>query len=186
MLWIAMAAAVLAGSEAPSAPDARLREGLSGALRGCETWILDPATWSNGFGPYLGKVGLGPSMARVSSADPAALPPPALRKANIFWRINSTPTAGYMLVVSDRLPMCHITGGGDADLQPVVEDMLQGAEFTSRWKARGVRSTGDMVSSTFQSVEEPNLMLVVSRAAAAGGRRDRVQVIITGLFDLSR
>src|SRR3546814_9173797 len=89
-----------------------LEDGFAGALRGCEEWILDPASWAQGSGPFVAAVGLGDKMGLVNQIDEASLPSKELRRGNHYWRINSTEKAGYVLVVSDQLPMCHITGGG--------------------------------------------------------------------------
>src|SRR3546814_15249432 len=67
-------------------------------------------------------------MGLVDSVDEASLPPKELLRGNHYWRINSTEKAGYVLVVSDQLPMCHITGGGDTDLQPIVEAVIARSE----------------------------------------------------------
>src|SRR3546814_19338345 len=63
-------------------------------------------------------------MGLVNQIDEASLPPKELRRGNHYWRINSTEKAGYVLVVSDQLPMCHITGGGGTDLQPAIEAVM--------------------------------------------------------------
>ncbi|MBH0112931.1 hypothetical protein I5E68_08205 [Novosphingobium sp. YJ-S2-02] len=70
-------------------------------------------------------------MGQVASVAEVNLPPEAWRAGNIYWRINSTLNAGYVLVVSHRMPICHLTGGGAEDLQPVVVEVLASAEFGS-------------------------------------------------------
>src|SRR5690606_5009426 len=109
---------------APASANTELEKGFAGALRGCEEWVLNPASWDQGVEPFLSAVGLGDKMGPVESVNEASLPPPQWRVANHYWRINSTADAGYILVVSDQLPICHITGGGGSDLQPVVEAIL--------------------------------------------------------------
>jgi hypothetical protein len=158
-----------------------LEQGFAGALRGCEEWVLNPASWSNGATAFASSVGLGNQMGLVSQVEAVALPPP-LRVANHFWHINSTPGAGYILVVSDRLPMCHITGGGDTDLQPTVSSVLASSAFESRWKLIKTETKGDMESSEFQNREEPAFTIVISRAKKPGERLDRVQVMATAIF----
>ncbi len=160
-----------------------LEKGFAGALRGCEEWVLNPASWSNGLAPFVAAVGLGDTMGLVDQVDPATLPPPSLRAANHYWRINSTKDAGFILVVSDQLPMCHITGGGAADLQPVVESVLSSSAFSSRWKLVKESAREGMKSSEFRSIEEPAFSVVVSRAVKAGERTDRVQVLATAMYD---
>lgn len=130
------AALLFAGSARAETP---LEQDLAGALRGCEEWVLNPKSWASGMAPFVSAVGLGDKMALVAEVNDAALPPPAMRVANHYWRINATPGAGFILVVSDRVPMCHITGGGDVDLQPVTEAVLSADAFTTRWEKTAKR-----------------------------------------------
>ena len=117
----------------PSNAQSDIERGFAGALRGCEEWVLNPASWAQGTRPFIETVGLGDQMGLVERVEEVNLPPKPLRKANHYWRINSSQGAGYILVVSDQLPMCHITGGGDADLQPIVERVMMSPEFTGNW-----------------------------------------------------
>ena len=85
-------------------------------------------------------------------------------------------------MVSDRVPMCHITGGAALDLQPVAEAVLADAPHTAVWEASGSEQEGDMLSTVYVHREDQRFTLLVSRAAAARGRTDRVQVIATALY----
>lgn len=170
----------------PAYAQSELEKGFAGALRGCEEWVLNPASWSNGPAPFVSTVGLGDKMGLVDHVEDVNLPPPSLRAGNHYWRINSTAGAGFILVVSDRLPMCHITGGGGTDMQPVVSSVLTSSTFTSRWKLIKESSTGDMATSQFQSVEEPKFSIVISRAKKPGERLDRVQVFATAMFNTGK
>lgn len=145
--------------------------------------MLNPASWAEGYGPFVTAVGLGDKMGLVDKISEASLPPDALRQANHYWRINATLEAGYMLVVSDQLPMCHITGGGNADLQPAAEAVLASPEFASRWEWKGEHSQGDMASSKFRHREEKAFSIVISRARQPGLRTDRVQVVATAIYE---
>ena len=176
---------ILAGAALAAPAQAQdVGAGFAGAVRGCEAWVLEPATWSDGIDPFLAKMGLGLSAGLVDAAPEAALPPKDLRTGNHFWRINSTEQDGYFLVVSDQLPMCHITGGGAHDMQPAVEQVLASTEFTDRWKQLKSSHQDDMVSTEFLNVEEPAFKLVVSRSDKPGARTDRVQVLATAIFEL--
>ncbi len=174
----ALAIAVPAYAQSP------LEDGFAGALRGCEEWVLNPASWAEGMEPFVLAVGLGDRMGRVASVNEASLPPRELRIANHYWRINSTEQAGYVLVVSDQLPMCHITGGGGNDLQPLIESVLNSDEFRSHWEKLRDDARDDMVSTTYRNREEPSFSVVVSRANTPGQRLDRVQVVATAMFDI--
>ena len=166
----------------PASADENLEKGFDGALRGCEEWLLNPASWADGLAPFIKTVGLGNQMGLVETVDEAALPPEQLRRANHYWRINSTPKSGYILVVSDQLPMCHITGGGGSDLQPSVESVLASPEFGRRWQLEKSGAKGDMLTSVFRSREERALSITISRASQPGQRLDRVQVLATAVY----
>ncbi|WP_432768327.1 MAG: hypothetical protein HEQ22_12995 [Sphingopyxis sp.] len=170
----------------PANAEPNLEKGFDGALRGCEQWLLDPASWADGLGPFIAAVGLGNQMALVERVDEANLPPPPMRKAMHYWRINSTPVAGYVLVVSDRLPMCHITGGGGADLQPSVETVLSSPAFGQRWEQQQARSASDIITTTFRNRLDPALSIVISRASGPAQRLDRVQLIATATYQLGK
>lgn len=185
MLRVALALTAIA-TATPASAETVLETGLAGALRGCEEWVLNPASWSEGPEPFIAAVNLGSAMGYVPSVDAAALPPEPLRVDNHYWRINSAPDAGYVLAVSATLPMCHITGGGNADLQPAVEAVLASAEFLDRWKEVWKGSMGDMASTTYQHREEPALLISVSRADSPGQELDRVQLLATAVFDLEQ
>lgn len=169
----------------PAAAQSEVSAGFDGALRGCENWVLDPASWANGLGPFASKLGLGDKAGWVESVNEAALPPPEMRVANHFLRINSTPNAGFILVVSDRAPFCHITGGGGVDLQPIIEGELASATFKGRWEELKSQRRGDLVSTTFRSRSDPKFEMVISRAAKAGGRLDHVQVLASAQYGLA-
>ncbi|MGL4094339.1 hypothetical protein [Agrobacterium cavarae] len=42
-----------------------IASGLAGALRGCETWIFDPASWVNGTASFLEAMNLGDQVSEV-------------------------------------------------------------------------------------------------------------------------
>ena len=176
----------LAASPAPAMAQPALEQGFSGALRGCEEWVLNPASWAGGTAPFIRAVGLGETMGEVSTIPDVAQPPATMRRNNHYWRINSTVGAGFFLVVSDTLPMCHITGGGQDDFQPVIEGVLASPEFTSRWEKVEERSQGELVSTRYRSREDPKFGIVISRANKPGQRTDRVQILATASFDLGK
>lgn len=164
---------------------ADLERGFAGALRGCALWVLEPKSWSEGTARFIEQVGLGNRMGLVEGVPDVALPPPPLRGGNLFWRINSTQTAGYILVVSFQQPMCHITGGGDVDLQPLVERVLASPDFAAAWEKVADASPGDMASTVYRNREEPRFTIQISRAPKPGERLDRVQVLATAQMDLA-
>lgn len=176
----------LAASPAPTKAQPILEQGFSGALKGCEEWVLNPASWTDGTAPFIRTVGLGEAMGEVSTIPDVAQQPPTMRQNNHYWRINSTVGAGYFLVVSDTLPMCHITGGGQDDFQPIVEGILASPAFTARWEKVEEISQGDLVSTRYRSRKDPKLGIVISRANKPGQRTDRVQVLATASFDLGK
>jgi hypothetical protein len=184
MRYLLPALSALALLAQPARAEADLERGFDGAVRGCEEWLLNPASWVDGLGPFVKAVGLGNQMGLVEKVEEANLPPKEMRRALHFWRINSTPTAGYTLVVSDRLPMCHITGGGGADLQPSVEGVLASPAFNKRWQQQKASSGSEITMTTFRNRVDPALSLVVSRAKLPGQRLDRVQVLATATYQI--
>ncbi len=168
----------------PAHAEPSLERGFDGALRGCEEWLLNPASWTEGTGPFIKAVGLGEQMGRVDRVEEVNLPPKQMRRANQYWRINSTPTAGYVLVVSDQLPMCHITGGGGTDLQPIVQTVLSSANFNDRWQQLKTNSKGAVVTTTFRNRQEPALSIIISRSKQSGQKLDRVQVLATATYQM--
>ena len=184
MFRVGLALAILTCS-APAAAQSELDLGFEGALRGCENWVLEPATWADGLGAFASNLGLGDKAGWVESVDEAALPPPQMRVANHYFRINSTPNAGFILVVSDRAPFCHITGGGGIDLQPTIESTLASEAFRGRWQELKTQSRGDMVSTLFRSRTDQTFEMVISRARKVGNRLDRVQVLATAQYKVS-
>ena len=166
----------------PAHAEPNLERGFDGALRGCEEWLLNPASWADGPAPFIKTVGLGEQMSLVERVEEVNLPPEQMRRANHYWRINSTQTAGYVLVVSDQLPMCHITGGGGTDLQPSVQTVLSSPAFSARWEQLNTSSTDDMETTAFRNRLDPALSIMVSRANRAGQRLDRIQVLATATY----
>ena len=181
--WFGLVVAGLMATT-PANAQSEVEKGFAGALRGCEEWVLNPASWAEGIEPFVSTVGLGEKMGLVATVDDAALPPAQMRVANHYWRINSTADAGYILVVSDQLPICHITGGGSVDLQPAVETVLSSSGFQSRWEEVQDTSREDMTSTLYRSREEPSFSIVISRAKEPGQRFDRVQVLASAMFDM--
>lgn len=182
MRMLTTAALVCAAISSPAKAEPNLERGFAGALRGCEEWVLNPAIWTSGTGPFLAMVGLGEQMGLVDQVDEVSLPPRPLRRANRYWRINSTLDAGFILVVSDDLPMCHITGGGSIDLQPSVEAVLSSAEFSRRWNLEQGSVNNGMTTTVFRHREAPQFSMMVSRAERSGERLDLVQVLATAMY----
>lgn len=163
-----------------------LRQGLEGALRGCEIWVLDPSSWLDDPARFLAAVGLDKGVYETESLPEPLLPPEPFRRGNLYWRINAGLADGYALVVSRDIPMCHITGGGGIDFQPAAEAVAASPEFARRWERTGEERRDGIVSTYLRSREEPKFTMVLSRADAPGARRDRVQVIATATYDLGR
>lgn len=166
----------------PAQAEPNLERGFNGALRGCEEWLLNPASWADGTGPFIKAVGLGEQMSLVKRVEEVNLPPKQMRRANHYWRINSTQAAGYVLVVSDQLPMCHITGGGGTDLQPSVQSVLSSPAFRARWDQLKTTSKNDMATTAFRNRLDPALSIIISRANRLGQRLNRVQVLATATY----
>ncbi|MEO5706227.1 MAG: hypothetical protein ABIT10_01755 [Alteraurantiacibacter sp.] len=169
--------------ELPPPDPAALAAGFDGTLLACESWVLDPTSWSGaqGIAPLVELSGLGGRIAPVPSVVDAALPPQEWRVANHYFRIDATRGEGFFLVVSDRVPMCHITGGGINDMRAVVEQVLASPQFAHRWEQVDETTREDMVSTVYRHRLAPQMELVVSRKPA-GDPTDLVQVIASAQY----
>ena len=183
---IAMLGAFSLCASSASGAEPGLATGFSGALKGCQEWVLNPKSWVEGPEPFKAATGLGDRITPLSKVGDFALPPPALRQANHYWRIDATPVAGFVLVTSDRLPMCHITGAGQGDFHTAIASVLAGPAFQAQWEQTGEQLSGELTSTTFRSRAKPTFGLVVSRATQAGERPGGVQLVATAQLDLAR
>ncbi|MBX3561111.1 MAG: hypothetical protein KF780_04790 [Sphingomonas sp.] len=169
-------------SAAPALAQPDVERGFAGVLRGCEEWVLQPASWVDGAEPFIAAVGLGNEMSLVENVPEVSLPPTELRHGNHYWHVNSTEDAGYFLVVSDQLPMCHITGGGNTDLQPAIEAILASETFGMRWRQISDSTREGMITTVFQHRENESFSIAISRARQPNQRLDRVQVLATATY----
>ena len=172
--------------QAPPAPDpAGLAAGFDGTLLACESWVLDPTSWSGnqGIAPLVELTGLGDKIYPVPGVIDAALPPQEFRRANHYFRIDATPGEGFYLVVSDQLPMCHITGGGVNAMNQVVEQVLASPAFLHRWEETDSASDDGMISTHYRHRLVPEMEIVISREEGSGHATDLVQVVATAQYD---
>ena len=186
MKYAASLAALVFACAFPAYGQSDLEQGFDGALRGCEKWILDPASWVDGPAPFKKAIGLGTKMGLVRSVEDVNLPPAEWRRGNLYWRINSTEGAGYILIVSDQIPMCHITGGGNTDLQPVVEAVIVSPMFNSRWARQASSFKGGMITTRFRNRKVPALSILISRADKPHQRLDHVQIVATAFYAMGK
>jgi len=176
-------------AEAQGPPDAaelaQMAAGMDGTFLACESWVLDPTSWSGaeGIAPLVELTGLGSRIYPVPTVIDAAQPPAEFRMANHYFRVDATSRSGFYLVVSDQMPICHITGGGGVDLQPVVQQVLASAPFLARWEAIDESADGATISTVYRHRLVPEMEMMVSRKATGGGYNDLVQVIATAQYD---
>lgn len=160
-----------------------LESGFAAAIRGCEEWVTNPTSWEGRLEAFPAFAGPEVTMELVESVSEASLPPPSFRVANLYWGINSSETDGFILIVSEELPMCHITGGGTADLQPVVETVLSGAPFLARWEKFQNNIQKEMVSTVYRNRLHPTFHIMINRAAKPDQWSDRLQVVAMAMLD---
>lgn len=175
-------AAAAAFAAMPLSAQSQLEDDFQGVLRACDEWLTNPNSWRDGSEPFVAAAGLGDRMEQVESVPEILLPDEELRVENRYWRIKSSPDAGYALVVSERYPFCHITGGGPEDFQPVVEHVLASNSFLEKWEHVGDRTRDDMATTAYRNREDSTLAILVSRGTKPGLRRDRVQLIATAFY----
>lgn len=82
--------------------------------------------------------------------------------------------------------MCHITGGGSDDFQPVIASVLVSPEFSSDWELVDELPPRDLASSRYRLRKMPQFEMIISRAVTPGERTDRVQVLVTASLNLSK
>jgi len=171
---------------APAPDPAGLASGLDGTFIACESWVLDPASWSGaeGIAPLVAISGLGARLYPVPGVIDAALPPAEQRQANHYFRVDATSGEGFYLVVSDQLPMCHITGGGVNAMTGAVEQLLASAEFLRRWEKVEESTNSGVITGFYRHRLAGELELAVSRMGAARPT-DMVQVVASAYYDTS-
>ncbi|MDP1027526.1 hypothetical protein Q5H91_09905 [Sphingomonas sp. KR1UV-12] len=144
------------------------------AVAACERWLLDPASWSDDIAAFGRAEGLEPQ----DRVPDVALPPPAMRMALHYWRV-PVGKGGIYVTTSDRLPFCHLSGGGPADLQPAVAAAVGTPAFARHWRQTGTGERAGMTSWRFVSTADPAMTMTLSSPASAGGPTDRVQLLAT-------
>jgi hypothetical protein len=191
---IALAALLLiqsAGAAVPSAPggvrpDASAGPGIRTAMRACEQWLLEPATWAGDSAGFVQKAGLaGSGMSRVVSVPDVALPPPSLRDDQRHWRV-PVGEGGVFVTTSQTRPFCHLAGGGPFDMQPAIQTYLASAAFTKAWAPDQEQDRDGLRSSFYRYRADPRLTMGITRAVAAGGPTDRVQLLVTAQYETAR
>lgn len=187
---IALAALLLvqsAGAATPSAPgQAEAQAGAAAvrtALRACDKWLLEPATWAGSSASFVGKAGLdGTGMTRVVTVPDVAMPPPGLRADLRHWRIPAG-RGSLFVSVSETRPFCHLAGGAPYDMQPAVQAMLADPAFDKAWIREREQDRDGLRSGFYRYRADLRLTMGVTRAVAAGGPTDRVQFLATAQYD---
>lgn len=149
------------------------------AVASCERWLLEPESWADDIAGF----DRGTILKPATSIPDILLPPPTARVAMHHWRVPLTD-GGVFVTTSDRLPICHVAGGGQGDLQPSVTALFQSPDWNRRWKAANTKRRGEMTSQQFVSLRDPKLTMTLSYATAPGGRTDRVQLIATAQYHI--
>lgn len=178
-----LAALVVASASHAETP---LEAGFAGAIRGCESWVLDKS-WmehnpSEGFTRFRTDVGLGDRIGLVEAVPDLLLPPPGLRVANLYWRINATERTGLYLIVSNRLPFCHITGGGADDLKPAIDAVVASDAFTTHWRVGVSTKRGAVTSTSFTNAKDPLFSLIITRPDVGRPSPTGVQIVATAFY----
>ena len=166
-----------------SATDMEFGKDLAGSLRGCETWVLDPSSWTNGPEPFLAAIGRGERVASVAAVPDAALPPPGLRRGNLFWKIAEDKRSGIVLTVSESIPMCHIVGGGALDLRETVGAFLASADFDTRWEKTAESRENGILTAQYRFREEARFTMTVSHPDGSRADPLGIQVLATAIYE---
>ena len=160
-----------------------MQDGFGTAVAACESWILEPATWADHVNEFPKRAGLAGRLELQNAIPDVALPPPQLRQALHSWRV-PVGSGGFFLTVSDQLPFCHIAGGGPDDFEPGAEAALKSMLAGNRWLKTKDTRQADLLSTELVSSRSKRLTMILTRAASAKLRTDRVQVIATLQYDI--
>lgn len=175
-----MVAQVPAPAQPAVEPDAIVSAAVDTAITACEDWILQPKSWADNIAGFPVASGLAErGLTGQAKVPDVALPPPALRRALHHWRVAAGNSAGVFVTTSGQLPVCHLAGGGPVDFQPAVEALLASDAFGKQWKVVQSQKSDDLAKTDYVSQQDTRLTMVLSRAAQAGERRDRVQFLAT-------
>ena len=157
---------------------------IDAALLGCERWVLFPAIWAEDttLGAFEDSLGPPTAVTRLAELDEAFLPPTDMRHANHYWRITATDGTMVNLVVSDRLPICHITASGAGEVEAATRGLTDTPGFTARWKAESDDSRPGMRSILYRNREDEGMVAVVSHTTQ-GGSEIGLRLIATAVYD---
>lgn len=165
---LAVASVLASGAGPAAAAEPGLVDGFAAALRGCETWVLDPTSWRDGPQRFVASMTGAVTVSRPQMIPDRAQPPAGLRRGNEYWRVSGPGRAGFFLITSTEIPMCHIVGDAQGDYGSSVAAVLASARFVARWERSGERAVGGRIVTTFLNRTAPDLELTVSRPAADG------------------
>ncbi len=182
-----MLAQVSTAGQPAAGTDAIVNAAIDTSITACEDWILEPKIWADNVAGFPASTGLAARGLTAQAQVPdVALPPPALRRALHHWRVAAGNAAGVFVTASDQLPVCHLAGGGPVDFQPAVEALVASEAFAKHWKVVRSQKSDDLVKMDYVSLQDPKLTMVLSGAAQAGERRDRVQFLATLQYHIGK
>lgn len=183
MLGTAIAAIAIAAAAPRGQAAVAVDNAANTAIATCEHWILDPSSWADGVDQFAKKGSLAARGLTAESGVPdIALPPPNARIGMHHWRV-PIGKGGIYVTASDQVPLCHVVGGGPFDLQPGVTALQASPGLLERWKQISQETRDDLLITTYVSLQDPKLSLVLSRAAKSGLRTDRAQLIATVFYN---
>lgn len=180
-LALALTAQPVLGAEMRTQQE--IATGLAGVLRGCETWVLDPASWIDGTTPFLEAMNLGEQVSEVASIPDHLKPPTSLRKGNRSFRIDVNDRAGFALVVSTEIPMCHIVGVGFGDFGTAITVVLESEAFRESWHQLKELDHGSSQSIVFRHRQDNRLELTLSQPNPPATRALTIRLLATAVFD---
>lgn len=177
----AMLVLVAALHAAPAAAQEPVETAFVGVLRGCETWVFDPARWTDGPEPFLKATGLGSRIAAVETVPEALRPPPELRGGNRHWRIDASDRAGFALTVSHERPMCHIVGLGFGDFRRAVTAVLSSRAFAESWAPLDELDVETGRSLVFRHRADESFVMTLSQPAAEEDAEGGIRLLATAV-----
>lgn len=156
-----------------------LKSGIDTSISACENWLLNPAIWVDNIDKFPEISGLDKNgLVKVRTIPDVALPPPTARKSLHFWHVNIGEN-GLYVSSSDRIPLCHIAGGGPSNFVQSSQALIEQPNFRDKWELLDKNISSDIQTLQYNYISDPKLSLTLSFASNDNLRTDRMQFLAT-------
>ena len=151
------------------------------AFLACTSWMGQPDMRGDA-SAFAESTGLERNgLIAIADVPEFALPPPPARVDMHHWQVLNGSGA-FLITAAETSPICHIVGGGAADLFAAINAFAAKPSFKAVWREGDRRTSGDMVTRTFSLVADDRVQMTMSHAAEAGARLDRPQLVASVFY----